>query len=104
FRDLISPILTARCLPCHDDLQRKGGLDVTTQEGLRKGGDNGPAVTPGKSMDSPLFLRVSLPPDDPKFMPVRMTPLSYSEVSLLKWWIDNGADYGARLTDAQKLD
>ncbi len=103
FRDLISPILIAECTPCHDENQHKGGLHVTTIEALRKGGDTGPAVVPGNSTESELFRRISLPVNHPKFMPLRKTPLSFSKVNILRWWIDQGASPDATLT-ASSID
>lgn len=100
FKHLIEPILTTDCLPCHNETQQKGGLVLTSVEAIEKGGDNGPAIVAGKSMESELFHRITLPLNNTKFMPVKKEPLSYAEVSLIKWWIDAGASYEARLTDA----
>jgi hypothetical protein len=60
-------------------------LDLTTREGALKGGDAGPALTPGKPEDSLLFGMTSLKKMPPK------KPLSDPELAHLKRWIEDGA-------------
>src|SRR6266481_1051257 len=38
----VAPILKENCFACHDSKKRKGKLDMTTYESLRKGGDGLP--------------------------------------------------------------
>ena len=57
----VRPLLTARCLACHGDDpdEPKGGLDLSTRAGMLAGGDiQGPAIEPGDSGASPLYLAV----------------------------------------------
>ena len=87
----IKPILTARCFACHGALQQKSGLRLDTVSSMKKGGDKGPAVVPGKSADSPLFAYVSA--TSRKRMPPASEgdPLKKGEIDLLKTWIEQGA-------------
>src|SRR6266567_9365191 len=58
-------ILSARCLRCHGDKSRLGGLDLRSLVAMTKGGANGPALRPGLAEHSLLFKRVferSMPP------------------------------------------
>ena len=50
FESKIRPVLVAQCYSCHSSQAKelKGGLSVETAEALRRGGDSGPALTPGK--------------------------------------------------------
>jgi uncharacterized membrane protein len=98
FRDMILPLLTAKCTPCHNDTQKKGKLVLTSKEGIEAGGDGGPAIRGGKALESELFRRISLPPEHEKFMPLKETPLSFSEVSLIAWWINEGASFETPLS------
>ena len=98
---LISPILLGKCGSCHDSEQMKGGLDITSIEGLTAGGNDGSVINQSAE-SSELFLRVTLAPDHKKFMPTRGTPLSFTEINLLKWWIDNGASFDSKLSSLQK--
>src|SRR3954451_12993420 len=61
FEKKIRPVLVEHCYSCHsEDAARanklKAGLALDTREGLRKGGESGPAVVPGKP-DKSLFLK-----------------------------------------------
>ena len=47
FEKDVLPVLTRHCLKCHG-AQGKGGLDLRTPAGLRRGGQTGPAVVAGK--------------------------------------------------------
>src|SRR6516165_2892168 len=66
----VAPILKENCFACHDAKKRKGKLDMTTFEGLRKGGDNDDPIAPGKPEESLLVTLISsaggkrMPPKD----------------------------------------
>src|SRR5947199_8806214 len=49
FEKSIRPVLVKECYSCHATTAEKirGGLTLDTRDGIRKGGDNGPAVVPG---------------------------------------------------------
>ena len=98
FTHLIQPILNTKCISCHNESKAKGGLVITTYQGIQQGGDNGKVIIPGKSMESSLFSRTTLLHDNPKFMPPKGTPLSYGEMKLIEWWINTGAYYDKKLT------
>src|SRR5688572_19147175 len=50
----IKPLLR-HCYACHGSLRQQSGLRVDTAALLRKGGDSGAAVVPGKSEESLLI-------------------------------------------------
>ena len=53
-------LLKANCFSCHNPDKKKGELDLTTREGLLRGGEEGKVVVPGKAAASRLvFFRVS---------------------------------------------
>ena len=54
----IAPLLIRRCLECHNDAGRSGGLRLTEARTLRQGGDGGPAVTADDAQSSLLLRRV----------------------------------------------
>jgi hypothetical protein len=92
----IAPLLAARCLNCHSGSEPKGRLDLTSFSRAIKGGENGPALVPGKLDDSPLWTRVNdgdMPPEH---------PLPDSEKLLLREWIAAGAVWGTDPIDALK--
>ena len=57
FEQKIRPTLVKECYACHSSGSKtpKGGLRVDTSEGLRKGGDSGPAIVAGKPAESLLL-------------------------------------------------
>ncbi len=57
FEKKIRPVLADNCYKCHaaDSEKIKGGLTLDTREGIRRGGDNGPAVEPGNLKESLLI-------------------------------------------------
>lgn len=74
FEQKIRPVLVKRCYSCHSAAALtkktlKGGLQLDFREGLRKGGDSGPALVPGKAEDSLLISAIryeslEMPPND----------------------------------------
>ena len=98
FNDIILPIVEAKCGNCHNDSQKKGGLNLLTVDGLEEGGDNGAVFVTAKPFESEMLLRTTLPPGHKKFMPPKGTPLSFSEIELLKWWINSGASFEQRFS------
>jgi hypothetical protein len=94
----VLPILE-RCFRCHAAPSPKlkapkGGLRLDGAEWIRRGGEGGTVLTPGKPGESPLYLRTVLPPDDPDVMPAKGDPLSAAEAAVLRAWIAAGADFG----------
>ena len=94
FEKDILPLLKSNCLACHNQTTTKADLILETPQTILKGGENGPAVVPGKSSESLLLraashqVRPNMPPKDNKVAAVSFTP---DELGLLKLWIDQGA-------------
>jgi Protein of unknown function (DUF1553)/Protein of unknown function (DUF1549)/Planctomycete cytochrome C len=87
FSSEIQPLLRARCTKCHGDKVRKADLNLTTAEGLFKGGESGRVVVPGKPAESLLYEKVhagAMPPKKDE----RLTP---AEVEAFRRWIAAGA-------------
>jgi hypothetical protein len=70
FEREIRPVLVEHCYSCHSESAKsaKGGLKLDTREAIRKGGESGPAVVPGK-VDESLIIGAlkhesfEMPPD-----------------------------------------
>lgn len=93
YENLIAPILEQKCVTCHNAKAMNGDLDMSSPESLMLGGDNGTVIVPRDFAASEVFRRVTLSQNNVKFMPTKGTPLSYNEVGLLKWWLENGASF-----------
>src|SRR6478672_8355874 len=59
FQREIAPVLSQKCLTCHGPAQQLAGLNLSTADFIRKGGQNGPALVPGKSEESRLYRRIT---------------------------------------------
>lgn len=57
FEKKIRPVLVKHCYECHsaDSDSAQGGFLLDTRTGIRRGGDSGPAVIPGKTGESLLL-------------------------------------------------
>lgn len=93
FGDSVAPILLGRCLECHNPADKKGGLDLSSREGLARGGDSGEVIVQGDAANSPLWQRVDAGEMPPK------KPLAKEEVEALQKWISNGAFFSAAPLD-----
>lgn len=89
----IKPILEKSCVECHSAEKIKGKLRLDTKELAFKGGSSGEVIIPGKSGESELFRRISLPKGDDDVMPPEGEPLAKAQQDLIKAWIDQGAHW-----------
>ena len=79
-----------RCGQCHGPTLQMSKLDLSTREGMLKGGEKGPAIVPGDAEASPLYRRIS--GLQAPAMPMPPVPaLSAQEIELVKNWINQGA-------------
>lgn len=90
----VFPFLKTNCISCHNKTTTKAGLNMETPELMKKGGDSGPGIVPGKSAES-LIVEASvhspdmeMPPPNNKSGAVKLTD---AEIAVLKTWIDQGA-------------
>ena len=104
FEHVIQPILQEKCVSCHNENKQKGGLLLNTPEGIMKGGDGGKVLVKNAPMESELLRRVTLPPDNRKFMPPSGMPMTYQEIKLLDFWISDGLSLDLSITDSLPKD
>ncbi|HEV3024582.1 MAG TPA: DUF1549 domain-containing protein, partial [Pirellulales bacterium] len=86
----VQPILASRCYSCHGAEKQKGGYRLDVKAIALTGGDEGDAIIPGNSADSPLIHYVAGLDEDQR-MPAEGDPLTAEQVSILRAWIDQGA-------------
>ncbi len=90
FEAKIRPVLAAQCYSCHGALKQKGGLRVDSRDALRRGGDSGPAIEPGKPEGS-LLVQVLEHSEPGLEMPKDAARLPESVVREVRAWIAEGA-------------
>ena len=102
YNDLVQPMFESKCFSCHNADKMKGELRMDTPELLVEGGEHGAVFLPGNSNESELVIRMLLPKDDKKAMPPDgKTGLSPKQIEIVKWWIDSGASFDAKVIDMQ---
>ena len=99
YSDLIQPVLNQKCISCHNNENKSGGLNLTHLQALLEGGDNADLLIAGNALKSELFRRVTMDPNSRKFMPPNGVPLSYTETLLIQEWINNGLDTSLAISD-----
>ena len=86
----VAPILIDHCLACHYPNKKSGELDLSSAKNLLAGGEQGPALVPGKPDESLLVERVTareMPPPDAK----EAKPLTAVQIETLTSWVSAGA-------------
>ena len=91
----IAPLLAERCVECHGQTSTMSDLDLRTDESMRKGGQHGPVIVPGKSEQSLLYKRLTgqIRPQMP--FNGRLTD---QQIATIKAWIDQGAKWDPAIT------
>lgn len=94
FEKQIRPVLADKCYQCHsagaDKI--KGGLALDTREGIRRGGDHGPAVVPGNLEASSLIEAIRYASKDTAMPPSKAGgKLSEEIIKDFEKWVQMGA-------------
>jgi Protein of unknown function (DUF1553)/Protein of unknown function (DUF1549)/Planctomycete cytochrome C len=107
FQEKIFPIVSSRCLSCHNDERKYSGITLESYLGFQNGGWHGPVVVPGKPDESRLYRAVARL--EKPYMPLGPgggpgEPLPDEEVKLIRQWIEGGAEWPkeARAEQAEK--
>lgn len=96
FNTQIRPILSGRCMFCHgpDEEERAAGLRLDTREGATEDLGGYSAVAPGDADASELIERLTTDDEDIRMPPAdKGAALTLDEISLLRRWIEEGANY-----------
>ncbi len=90
----VKPILNKKCISCHGGVKAKAGFSVLFREEALANTESGkPAIIPGDPNGSEMIRRLTI--NDPEErMPYKHEPLSKEEISILKRWIKQGAQWG----------
>ena len=94
FESKVRPLLADNCFRCHDgdsNKKPKAGLDLTSLEGLLRGGESGPALVPKELEKSRLIEAVRYRNEDMSMPPKK--PLDSAEVKVLEDWVEMGAPW-----------
>ncbi|MCH7725964.1 MAG: hypothetical protein IH991_05710 [Planctomycetes bacterium] len=91
----VAPILVQNCSGCHVNAQRlRGGLNMTTFQGLMRGGNTEPPVKPNDSAGSLLIRKLKGMGGGQRMPPGG--PLSATAIARIEKWIDDGAKFDGK--------
>ncbi|MDG1711505.1 MAG: hypothetical protein P8H51_04490 [Flavobacteriaceae bacterium] len=99
YKDIVQPLLNEKCVACHNNNVSRGGLNLSNIESIKKGGRSGAAFVSKNPSKSLIFKRIIFSQENEKFMPPTGIPFSYHEIQLVKWWIQEGANYTGSLNE-----
>ena len=91
YSDYVQPVFQKSCLPCHSPQTKSAGLDLSTREGLLRGGEHGPAVVPGDPKASLIYKLVAHEADP--HMPLKADKLPQESIDRIAEWIKAGAPF-----------
>lgn len=100
----IRPIFQGQCNGCHQPAKAKGDYIMTEFQRLLKGGENSPAITPGKAEESYLLKLITPDAKGKAEMPQKADPLHETQIALIKRWIIEGARDDTPASARQEYD
>jgi ankyrin repeat protein len=97
FRRDIQPLLKQYCIECHGPSQQLHGFRLDRRQDAMRGGTIA-VIVPGNSAGSRLYLKLIGNQYGPQMPPTG--PLSPEQISRIKAWIDQGAEWPDELAGA----
>ena len=89
----IRPIFNQNCVACHGGVRQKNGVSfIFREEALGKGKSGRQTIVPGHPDSSELISRLTSKDPDVR-MPYHAAPLPPEQISLLRQWIAEGAEW-----------
>jgi len=90
----VKPIFNKKCIACHGGVKAKANFSLLFREDAMKPAKSGKyPIVPGKPGESEMIRRVTERDEDER-MPYKHDPLTKEEISILKKWIKQGAEWG----------
>lgn len=105
YKDMVQPILKAKCMSCHNSKKAKGQLVMETETELLKGGKDG-KLWDSTAADHGLMLsRIHMNMDAKKHMPPTGKPqLTEQEIQIMDLWIKSGANFKTKVSSLSATD
>ena len=90
----VKPIFNKKCIACHGGVKAKSNFSLLFREDALKPAKSGKyPIVPGKPGESEMIRRIT-EKDEEERMPYKHEPLTKEEISILKKWIRQGAEWG----------
>ncbi len=81
-------VIREKCVRCHSGVNPPAGLDLSTRDGIFKGGKSGPAAIVYKPHESLIWQAVTANGNVPVMPP--FDRLAEDEIEAIRMWIDHG--------------
>ena len=93
----VKPIFNKKCIACHGGVKAKSNFSLLFREDAMKAAKSGKyPIVPGYPGKSEMIRRVT-EKDEEERMPYKHEPLTKEEISILKKWIKQGAEWGGSI-------
>jgi hypothetical protein len=90
----VKPIFNKKCITCHGGVKAKSNFSLLFREDALKPAKSGKyPIVPGEPGKSEMIRRITEKDEDER-MPYKHDPLTKEEISILKKWIKQGAEWG----------
>ncbi len=90
----VKPILNKKCIACHGGVKAKSNFSLLFREDAMKAAKSGKyPIVPGYPGKSEMIRRITNNDPDER-MPYKHEPLTKEEISTLRKWIKQGAEWG----------
>ncbi len=90
----VKPIFNRKCISCHGGVKSKSNFSLLFREDALKPAKSGKyPIVPGHPGKSEMIRRITERDEDER-MPYKHAPLTKEEISILKKWIKQGAEWG----------
>ncbi len=90
----VKPIFNKKCIACHGGVKAKSNFSLLFREDALKAAKSGKyPIVPGEPGKSEMIRRITNNDPDER-MPYKHDPLTKDEISILKKWIKQGAEWG----------
>ena len=90
----VKPIFNKKCIACHGGVKAKSDFSLLFREDAMKPAKSGKyPIVPGNPGKSEMIRRIT-EKDEEERMPYKHDPLTKEEISVLKKWIKQGAEWG----------
>ena len=90
----VKPIFNKKCISCHGGVKAKANFSLLFREDALKAAKSGRyPIVPGHPGKSEMIRRIT-EKDEEERMPYKHDPLTKEEISILRKWIKQGAEWG----------
>ena len=92
YTSIVKPLIDRKCLGCHNAEHALGNLSLNHLSDFKNNLKHENLLVSGNAIESEFFKRISLPVEDEYAMPPNGDKLNYTDIQIIRYWIDSGAD------------